>query len=193
MYKTNLLLSVIIFFLLLNRSTIYSFSSSPWADSGNVIVLTNQNFNSKIKEYDVLLVFFYVKWCSFCRRVHPEYERASTILLKNADSPIYLAKLDCTDNNEAQCTRRYKIIGYPTLRIYRYGRFTSEELNYGNRTTDEIVKTMKVLKKNTKQQEQTEYINGQTDKFKDEVNKTTTSVPRMWLFLGLFMVLYKHI
>ncbi|CAF0922510.1 unnamed protein product [Rotaria sordida] len=149
---------------------------------------------SKIKQYDALLVLFYVKWCSYCRRIHPEYERAGTILLKNTDSPIYIAKLDCTDDNAARCSRRYNVDGYPTLRIYRYGHFIGEELNYGNRTTDEIVKTMKALKKHTKQQKQTQYISTQIDGVQDDMNnKTTTNIPCMWLFVGLFMILCKSI
>ncbi|CAF2968782.1 unnamed protein product [Rotaria sp. Silwood2] len=139
------------------------------------------------------LVLFYVKWCPHCRRLDPEYERASTILLKNADSPIYLAKLDCTNDNEARCTRRYEINGYPTLRIYRYGRFSGEELNYRNRTTDEIVRTMETLKKDTRQKEQIWSSSAQTGGVKDEVNKTTTNVPCIWFFVGLFMVLFKLI
>ncbi|CAF2401510.1 unnamed protein product [Rotaria sp. Silwood2] len=193
MYKTNLLFLIILFFLLLNGFVIDGFSSSPWANSSDVIVLTNQNFNSKIKQHDVLLVLFYVKWCPHCRRLDPEYERASTILLKNADSPIYLAKLDCTNDNEARCTRRYEINGYPTLRIYRYGRFSGEELNYRNRTTDEIVRTMETLKKDTRQKEQIWSSSAQTGGVKDEVNKTTTNVPCIWFFVGLFMVLFKLI
>jgi thioredoxin-like negative regulator of GroEL len=167
--------------------------SHPRLGLKTVITLTNQNFNSKMKEYDVLLVMFYVKWCSHCRRLHPDYEQAGTKLSENADSSIYLAKLDCTDNSKAQCTRRYGIDGYPTLRIYRYGRFIGEELNDLNRTTDEIVKTMKALKKNSEQQGQTWYISDQTDGVKDEVNKASISVQSMWSFVLLFMGLYNHI
>ncbi|CAF4081087.1 unnamed protein product, partial [Adineta steineri] len=139
-------------------------------------------------EHDVLLVMFYVKWCSHCRRLHPDYERAATQLSKNTDYPIHIAKFDCTNDNEAQCPARYNIDGFPTLRIYRYGQFRGEELNYLNRTTDEIIKTMKTLKKASGQQGQTQFYSYQTDGIKDEMNRATTSVQYMWLFTGLLYV-----
>jgi thiol-disulfide isomerase/thioredoxin len=184
MHKNNLLFSIVLLFLLLNTSSI---SSSLGSESSDAIVLTHQNFNSKVQQYDVLLVMFHVKWCPHCRRLHPEYDRASTILLKNVDYPIYLAKLDCTNDDEAQCGRRYNIHGFPTLRIYRYGRFTGEELNHRNRTTDELVKTMKALKKGSEQQVPTWYNRSQTDGVEDEMNTATTSVQNMWLLMGLLI------
>ena len=188
MCKNKQLFSIALVFLFLIGSSIYCLSSSPFAETGDVIALTNQNFNEKTKQYDVLLVMFYVTWCSHCRRLHPEYERAGAKLLDNVDTPIYLAQLDCTDDGKAQCNRRYGVNSYPQLRIYRYGRFTGEELNYPNRTTAEIVKTMKALKKGSGQQEQTWYSSAQIDGVKDEVNKATTSVQHMWLFVGLFIL-----
>jgi hypothetical protein len=110
---------------------------------------------------------FYVKWCSYSRRLHPEYEQAATKLSRNVDSPIYLAKLDCAKDKEAQCWRRYNIRSYPKLRIYRCGHFIGEELNSRNRTTDEIVKTMKVLKNRSEEQMETCFISGQKDGVKD--------------------------
>lgn len=191
MYKNNILFLFLLLVLFLNN--FHCSSSSVWADSDDVIILTNKNFNSKIKQYDVLLVMFYVKWCSHCRRLHPEYEQAGTKLIDNIDFPIYIAKLDCTDDKEAQCSKRYNIIGYPALRIYRYGRFKDEELNYRNRTTDEIVKTMKALKKNSEQQNQIPYDSGQTDGISDEMFKATASTHRMWILMGLFMILCRFI
>jgi thiol-disulfide isomerase/thioredoxin len=133
---------------------------------------------------------FYAKWCPHCQRLHPEYERAGTQLIQNVDYPIYIAKLDCTNDEEAQCPRRYNIDGYPTLRIYRYGHFIGEELNYRNRTTDEIVKTMKALKKNS---DHPWHHRPPIDEVKDEMNKATDNVQHIWLFIGLFMVFFRLI
>jgi thiol-disulfide isomerase/thioredoxin len=171
MWKNKLLFSIALVLLILNN---YCFSSSPWSESNNVIVLTNQNFISKTRQHDVLLVMFYVKWCPYCRRLHPDYEQAGTKLSQDIDFPIYIAKFDCTNDNEAQCSRRYNIQAYPTLRIYRYGRFFGEELNYRNRTTDEIVKTMKALKKDSSQQDPTWYSTDRTDEVKDSSQQDPT-------------------
>ena len=148
---------------------------------------------SKTKEYDVLLVMFYAKWCPHCQRLHPEYEQAGKKLLENDNLPIHIAKFDCTDNYKTQCPKRYAINGYPTLRIYRYGNYNGEELNYRNRTTDEIVKTMKVLKKDSGQQP-IWYTSNQQDGIKDGINKAINNIQSIWLFIGLFyLIIYSHL
>ncbi len=101
--------------------------------------------------------------------------------------------MDCANDKEAQCSRRYDINEYPTLRIYRYGHFFGEELNYRNRTTDEIVKTMKALKKDSSQQDPTWYSSDQIDGVKDERNKATDNRQHTWLFVGLLMILCRSI
>ncbi|CAF0869491.1 unnamed protein product [Adineta steineri] len=155
MHKNNILLSVVLFLSFLYGSGIYCFVSSTRSENGDVITLTNQNFESKTKEYDVLLVMFYARWCSHSRRTLPNYERAAVQLFKNTDYPTHIAKVDCTNRKEAQCPERYNVWGYPTLRIYRYGQYHDEKLNSANRTTDEIIKTMKTLKNASAQQAQT--------------------------------------
>lgn len=186
MRKNCLIFAIAIFLLLLHDGY-----TSPWSESNNVIVLTNQNFIEKTKQQDVLLVMFYVKWCSFCRKLHPEYEQAGTKLSQNPDVPIHIAKFDCTNNDEAQCGRRYGIDGFPALRIYRYGRFTGEELNYGNRTADQIVKTMTILKKNSQQRDTTGYTSDRSEGVADGVNGATKTVQHISLLLGFLLSLYK--
>jgi hypothetical protein len=79
------------------------------------------------------------------------------------------------------------------LRIYRCGRFIGED--YRNRTTDEIVKTMQVLKNRSEEQMETCFINGQTDGLKDEGNKANANRQRMWLLFGglLYSILQNYI
>ncbi|UJR32451.1 hypothetical protein I4U23_019913 [Adineta vaga] len=174
--KYHIILLIVLFPLLLN-----GFWSSSWKENGDVIVLNDRNFNSKTKEHDVLLIMFYVKWCSHCRRIHPDYEQAATKLSKHTNTPIYLAKYDCTNEAEAQCSEHYNVNQYPTLRIYRYGKFNNEKLNHLNRTTDEIVKTMRALKNINGSKE---FISGQINGVKDEVNQATTNNSYMLLFIG---------
>lgn len=191
MWKNNLILEITVLLLFINKSHIHGFLSSPWSESGNVITLTNQNFIEKTSQHDVLLVMFYVKWCSFCRKLHPEYEQAGTKLSQNVDGPIYIAKVDCTNDGEARCARRYGVDGYPAMRIYRYGRFTGGELDYGNRTADAIVKTMKALKKNSSQQDPTFYNSDRTDGVEDRLNRAADNAQHIWLIVGLFIALYR--
>lgn len=134
--------------------------SSYWNENGDVLVLNDKNFQIETRKYDVLLVMFYVTWCPHCRRLYPEYEQAASQLVRQMDMPLQIAKFDCTNQYETQCVRKYAIDGYPTLRIYRYGKYRDEELNYRNRTTNEIVKTMNALKKNNR-----------TEGYQDKMNR----------------------
>ena len=185
MWKKKLMCSGVLLFLLLTGSTNYCFASFPSFETNTSVVLTKENFHSKVKQYDILLVMFHVTWCSHCRRLHPDFDRAATELLHNSNPPICLAKFDCTKDKEAQCSRRSGIDYYPTLRIYRSGRFNREELNYGNRTTAEIVKTMRALQKDSEQQTPRWYHSSQTEGVKDGVSQATTSAACMWLLFAL--------
>lgn len=103
-----------------------------------MLVLTDSNFESKAKEYDILLAEFYAPWCGHCKQLAPEYEKAATTLAKN-DPPVALAKVDCTVETKI-CTK-YGVSGYPTLKIFKNGD-VAEEYN-GPREADGIVSTMK--------------------------------------------------
>jgi protein disulfide isomerase family A protein 3 len=60
--------------------------------ASDVLVFTDSDFESKVKDYDILLAEFYAPWCGHCKRLAPEYEKAATILAKN-DPPVALVKV----------------------------------------------------------------------------------------------------
>ena len=83
------------------------------ASASDVLVFTDSDFESKVKQHDILLAEFYAPWCGHCKflfslslslirsesfsswlgkRLAPEYEKAATALLKN-DPPVALAKV----------------------------------------------------------------------------------------------------
>jgi protein disulfide-isomerase-like protein len=77
-------------------------------------VLTNDNFDSAVSRYDILLVEFYAPWCGFCKKLKPEYEKISTDL-KKEDYPIGVGKVDVT--KEDMVGDRYKVESYPQLKV----------------------------------------------------------------------------
>ena len=109
-------------------------------NASDVLDLTQEQFNSAIQQHDTILVKFFAPWCGHCKRLAPEYESAAA-KLKNNDPPIPLAKVDCTTDEGKEVCSQYGVSGYPTLKIFKNGEFSSEY--NGPRQADGIVKYMR--------------------------------------------------
>jgi len=105
----------------------------------NVVELTDSDFDSSLEGMDTALVMFYAPWCGHCKKLKPEFDRASKDLLAN-DPPVTLAKIDCTEAGKDTCNR-FEVRGYPTLKIFRGGEL-SQDYN-GPRDAGGITKYMK--------------------------------------------------
>jgi protein disulfide-isomerase A1 len=99
-------------------------------ESSDVVVLTDDNFESTISASDLILVEFYAPWCGHCKKLAPEYENAATLLKGKA----VLAKLDAT--TESNAADKNDIRGYPTIKLFRKGKPTEYK---GGRTSQNIV------------------------------------------------------
>jgi len=82
---------------------------------------------------------FYAPWCGHCKKIKPEFDKASSLLAEN-DPPVQLVKVDCTEAGKDVC-QRFEVKGYPTIKIFRDGEF-SQDYN-GPREYAGIVKFMK--------------------------------------------------
>jgi protein disulfide-isomerase-like protein len=63
-------------------------------------------------------VKFYAPWCGHCKKLAPIYEKVA-MELSNETPPRNLAKLDAEAN--PKMAERYKIEGYPTLKLFIKG------------------------------------------------------------------------
>lgn len=111
--------------------------AAAWGD--DVLQLNDADFDGKVASYDTVLVMFYAPWCGHCKRLKPEYEKASTSLKAN-DPPVALAKVDCTDDGKDSCSR-FGVSGYPTLKIFKGGELSGDY--NGPRDASGIVKYMR--------------------------------------------------
>lgn len=78
--------------------------------ASDVLVLTDKDFDTKVKQHDLLLAEFYAPWCGHCKlvlsreytlsllfcivgkRLAPEFDKAAAVLVKT-DPPVALAKV----------------------------------------------------------------------------------------------------
>ncbi|XP_062402861.1 protein disulfide-isomerase A3 [Sardina pilchardus] len=105
------------------------------AQASDVLEFTDDDFDSRIGDHEMILVEFFAPWCGHCKRLAPEYEAAATRL----KGIVALAKVDCTSSSNV-CSK-YGVSGYPTLKIFRDGE---ESGGYdGPRTADGIVSHLK--------------------------------------------------
>ncbi|KAM9339739.1 protein disulfide isomerase family A, member 8 [Symphorus nematophorus] len=122
---------------LLPAITFFLLSCFPAAESlrRDVLELGDADFDYLASEHETMLVKFYTPWCGHCKKLSPEFDKAATRL----KGVVRLAKVDCTAHTET-CSR-FGVSGYPTLKIFRYGR---DSAPYdGPRTTDGIYQYMK--------------------------------------------------
>ncbi|KAA0170780.1 hypothetical protein FNF27_06478 [Cafeteria roenbergensis] len=106
-------------------------------EEDDVLVLTSDNFQEALDQYDPLLVEFYAPWCGHCKRLAPEYAKAASELLSN-DPPLRIAKVDATISNEL--ATKFGVQGFPTMKFFRGGQ--PQEYG-GGRTASEIVDWVK--------------------------------------------------
>lgn len=107
--------------------------------ASDVLELGDADFDSKLADLDTALVMFYAPWCGHCKKIKPEFDKASGDLLAN-DPPVSLVKVDCTEAGKDTCGR-FEVRGYPTLKIFRNGELSADY--NGPREAAGITKFMK--------------------------------------------------
>ena len=127
----------------------------------DVIILTDSTFDKAVEKYEYLLVLFYAPWCGHCKKFHPEYEKAATVLRKEN---LYLAKVDATV--EKKLAEKFEIQGFPTVKLfikgqaieYNGGRRESEVINWMRKKTGPATKTLKTVEEVEKFQKDNDVV-----------------------------------
>ena len=127
----------------------------------DVIILTDSTFDKAVEKYEYLLVLFYAPWCGHCKKFHPEYEKAATVLRKEN---LYLAKVDATV--EKKLAEKFEIQGFPTVKLfikgqaieYTGGRRESEVINWMRKKTGPATKTLKTVEEVEKFQKDNDVV-----------------------------------
>lgn len=86
----------------------------------SVLRLTTENFSAVVEAPGKILVNFYAPWCSYCKRLEPEYEHAAslwqTAMDEDPDLVSRLAMVDAIEHKEL--ATRFRVQSYPTLRWF---------------------------------------------------------------------------
>jgi len=107
-------------------------------ESAVTVIAGKADFDAALASADLVMVEFYAPWCGHCKELTPKYAEAAATLAKG-DASIKMAKLDATDEANAELAQEFKIKGFPTLKVFRKAD-TAAPMDYqGARTADGLV------------------------------------------------------
>jgi protein disulfide-isomerase A1 len=109
----------------------YVVANDDDVDDGDVVVLTEANFDETLSGETLALVEFYAPWCGHCKHLAPEWAQAATTL----KGKVPICKVDATI--EKELGNKYGVRGYPTIKLFRNGQESGDY--QGPRTKDGIV------------------------------------------------------
>lgn len=92
-----------------------------------------QQLEKLMRKEKNLLVMFYTNWCSFCKKLKPQYSMAAT----EVKNKHVIAAMDMEKPENNQVRKRFNITGFPTLLFFENGqpKYTFE----GDNTKDGII------------------------------------------------------
>ena len=74
---------------------------------------------SSTNNNDVLILYFYTKWCPYCKQSMPEINKFEDYINGLTDQTITITKIDCDE--KPTIADKYKIEGYPTIKLIYKG------------------------------------------------------------------------
>jgi len=85
--------------------------------------LTSENFNDIVGQDKYVVVKFYTKWCYYCKKMSPEYEKLVKHYEERKD--LIIARIEASENDDIAL--RYGIHSFPRVVLYSPGdiRITS--------------------------------------------------------------------
>lgn len=92
-------------------------------------VLNNQNFESTIRQNNVVLVDFYADWCGPCQALAPVLEKVS----QKFEGKAILAKINVDKNPEL--SQEFNVKSIPALFYIKYGEILDKQVGLQSETT----------------------------------------------------------
>lgn len=117
---------------------------------GDVVELTEDNYERVMNAYERILVMFHSPTCRFCLEDKPEFKAAATRVKKRTD--VALAEMDCSKFN-SRCWE-FRVAGYPSMFLFDKTKYVDIHRGYPNR--ENLVRTVlqHLIKKQQQPQEE---------------------------------------
>lgn len=104
---------------------------------GELVELNDQNFQSiALSKEKNVFVMFYAPWCGHCHKMMPVWKEFSSKYSLKGDTLI--ARLDATAYKDL--AKKYKVHGFPTLRLFTKKNKTGTLEYKGNRDEEYFLK-----------------------------------------------------
>ncbi len=101
--------------------------------TGNIVHLSDSNFDEFIQKSPVVVVDFWAEWCMPCRMIAPIIED----LAKEYAGKVLFGKLNVDENPET--AERFQVFSIPTLVIIKNGREIERIVGYTPKNRIEAV------------------------------------------------------
>lgn len=99
-----------------------------------VIEISEEEFDDKIKESNKVLVDCYATWCGPCRALSPIIDE---IALENGEYVFYKLDVDKAEN----ISKKYGIMSIPTLLFFENGELRDKTVGF--KSKDELIELLK--------------------------------------------------
>ncbi|KAG1665201.1 hypothetical protein FOA52_002602 [Chlamydomonas sp. UWO 241] len=109
-------------------------ANAMYSSSDGVVVLTDDNFEAKVKAAGVMMVEFYAPWCGHCKSLQPEYVK----LAKAMQGMAAVGAIDCDTHKAAP--GQHGVKGFPTLKLFYVDSGKVKSIDYSaGRTAKDMV------------------------------------------------------
>mmetsp|Transcript_37945 Transcript_37945/g.80673 ORF Transcript_37945/g.80673 Transcript_37945/m.80673 type:complete len:235 (-) Transcript_37945:112-816(-) len=96
--------------------------AEPVRVENGVMKLEEQNFESALSKFPVLLVHFYAPWCGGCNGMHDQFAKAAREFRKQELPAPRLAKVDVTVETKMEKLWNVKVNTEPIVVVYTNGK-----------------------------------------------------------------------